>query len=338
MSEVSYWLPIAWFGVIGFGVLMYVVLDGFVLGLGILAPFAEDEDQIDLMMNTAAPIWDGNETWLVLGGAGLLAAFPAAYSLLLSALYLPVLLMLIALVFRGVAFEFRFKAHSSRAIWGWAFCAGSICAAFWQGVILGAVVEGMPIHDGKYLAGAFGWFSPFSMLTGVAVVCGYALLGSGWLILKTEGRVQDIARFLARPLVLVVIAFMGLVSAWLPFLESRVMARWFHDGNFLWLSPVPVLVLLNGLWLWRAVVATGRDARPFLLTLSFFVLGFVGLVLGVWPHILPPTMTIWQAASPPSSQRFVMVGLVLLLPIILGYTAWSYRVFRGKLQAGQGYH
>lgn len=338
MSEVSYWLPIAWFGVIGFGVLMYVVLDGFVLGLGILAPFAEDEDQIDLMMNTAAPIWDGNETWLVLGGAGLLAAFPAAYSLLLSALYLPVLLMLIALVFRGVAFEFRFKAHSSRAIWGWAFCTGSICAAFWQGVILGAVVEGMPIQDGKYLAGAFGWFSPFSMLTGVAVVCGYALLGSGWLILKTEGRVQDIARFLARPLVLVVIAFMGLVSAWLPFLESRVMARWFHDGNFLWLSPVPVLVLLNGLWLWRAVVATGRDARPFLLTLSFFVLGFVGLVLGIWPHILPPTMTIWQAASPPSSQRFVMVGLVLLLPIILGYTAWSYRVFRGKLQAGQGYH
>lgn len=149
---------------------------------------------------------------------------------------------------------------------------------------------------------------------------------------------QDIARFLARPLVLVVIAFMGLVSAWLPFLESRVMARWFHDGNFLWLSPVPVLVLLNGLWLWRAVVATRRDARPFLLTLSFFVLGFVGLVLGIWPHILPPTMTIWQAASPPSSQRFVMVGLVLLLPIILGYTAWSYRVFRGKLQAGQGYH
>ena len=336
--DMAYWLPIAWFAVICFGVLMYVVLDGFVLGLGVLAPFAEDEDQLDLMMNTAAPIWDGNETWLVLGGAGLLAAFPPAYSLLLSALYLPVLLMLVALVFRGVAFEFRFKAHRSRRIWGWAFAMGSICAAFWQGVILGAIVEGMPLQDGKYIGGLLSWFSPFSMLTGVAVVCGYALLGSAWLILKTEGRMQDIARFLARPLVLVVLAFMGLVSAWLPFLDSRIMARWFQDGNFWWLSPVPALVLANGAWLWRSVVARGRDFRPFALTLAFFGLGFAGLVLGIWPNILPPSLSIWDAASPPSSQGFVMVGLVALLPIILAYMAWSYRVFRGKIQAGVGYH
>jgi len=336
-------LPVVWFGVIGFGVLMYVLLDGFVLGLGILAPFAEDERQLDHMMNTAAPIWDGNETWLVLGGAGLLAAFPKAYAIVLSALYLPVLLMLVALIFRGVAFEFRFKAVRAKPFWGAAFALGSICTAFAQGVILGALVEGMPLAGGKYVGGhllgsALAWFSPFSMLTGVALVFGYALLGSGWLILKTEGRLQQVARTLARPLVLVVVAFMGLVSAWLPFLDSRIMARWFEGGHLWWLAPVPLLALANAWLLWRAALREGRDWAPFVLTLSFFALGFAGLVLGIWPNIVPPSLTIWEAASPPSSQGFVLAGLVVLLPAILGYTAWSYRVFRGKIAADAGYH
>jgi len=335
----EYWLPVAWFGVIGFGVLMYVVLDGFVLGLGILAPFAEDEHQLDHMMNTAAPIWDGNETWLVLGGVGLLAAFPKAYATVLSALYLPVLLMLIALVFRGVAFEFRFKAQRrGKPWWGAAFSLGSMFAAFAQGVILGALVEGMPLQEGKYVGGAFGWFSPFSMLTGVAVVFGYALLGSTWLILKTEGRLQAIARVLTRPLVLVVVAFMGLVSAWLPFLDSRIMARWFEGGNFWWLSPVPLLALVNAFLLWRAAMREGRDGMPFILALTFFALGFAGLVLGLWPNIVPPSMTIWEASAAPSSQMFVGAGLLVLLPAILGYTYWSYSVFRGKVAADAGYH
>jgi len=331
-------LPVIWFGVIGFGVLMYVVLDGFVLGLGILAPFAETEEQLDHMMNTAAPIWDGNETWLVLGGAGLLAAFPKAYAVVLSALYLPVLMMLIALVFRGVAFEFRFKAHRAKPAWGFAFALGSMVCAFAQGVVLGALVEGMPLQGGKYMAGVFGWFSPFSMLTGVAVLFGYALLGSTWLILKTEGRMQDIARGLTRPLVLVVVAFMGLVSAWLPFLDSRIMARWFEGANFLWLAPVPLLALVNAFALWRAAMRKERDAAPFVLTLCFFALGFIGLVLGIWPNIVPPGLTIWDAASPPSSQGFVLVGLIVLLPAILGYTYWSYSVFKGKVAADAGYH
>ena len=334
----AYWLPVAWFSVIGFGVLMYVLLDGFVLGLGILAPFAEDEAQLDHMMNTAAPIWDGNETWLVLGGAGLLAAFPKAYALILSALYLPVLLMLLALVFRGVAFEFRFKAKRGKPFWGAAFAMGSISAAFAQGVILGALVEGMPLQEGKYVGGAFGWFSPFSMLTGVAVLFGYALLGATWLILKTEGPLQQVARTLSRPLVLVVVAFMGLVSAWLPFLDSRIMARWFEGGHFWWLSPVPLLALLNAFLLWRAAMRRGRDAMPFVLALCFFVLGFAGLLLGIWPYLVPPALTIWEAASPPSSQVFVGVGLIVLLPAILGYTFWSYSVFRGKVEADAGYH
>lgn len=341
--DMAHWLPVAWFCVIGFGVLMYVLLDGFVLGLGVLAPFAEDSDQLDHMMNTAAPIWDGNETWLVLGGAGLLAAFPKAYALILSALYLPVLMMLIALVFRGVAFEFRFKAQRAKRLWGAAFALGSLCAAFWQGVILGAIVEGMPLKEGKYVAsgplgGMFDFFSPFSMLTGAAVVFGYALLGACWLILKTDGPLQKVARTLARPLMLVVVVFMALVSTWLPFLDSRIMARWFEGTNFLWLSPVPVLVLLNALALWAAVMQEGRDAKPFLLTLCFFVLGFAGLVLGIWPYIVPPSLTIWEAASPPSSQGFTMVGLVVMLPVILGYTVWSYRVFAGKVAADSGYH
>ncbi|MFL6588448.1 MAG: cytochrome d ubiquinol oxidase subunit II [Luteimonas sp.] len=331
-------LPVIWFSVIGFSVLMYVLLDGFVLGLGVLAPFAEDGEQLDHMMTTAAPIWDGNETWLVMGGVGLLAAFPRAYAIVLSALYLPVLLMLIALVFRGVAFEFRFKARRGKRFWGAAFAVGSLLTAFAQGVILGALVEGMPLEEGKYAGGVFDWFSPFSMLTGAAVVFGYALLGSGWLILKTEGRLQGMARTLTRPLVLVVVAFMGLVSAWLPFLDSEIMSRWFEGGNFWWLSPVPLLALVNAVWLWRAAMREGRDARPFLLTLSFFALGFAGLVLGMWPNIVPPSLSIWEAASPPSSQMFVLGGLVVLLPLILGYTAWSYRVFRGKVAADAGYH
>ena len=331
-------LPVVWFGVIGFGVLMYVLLDGFVLGLGVLAPFSEDEHQLDLMMNTAAPIWDGNETWLVLGGAGLLAAFPKAYAIVLSSLYLPILAMLMALVFRGVAFEFRFKAKRGKRFWGFMFGLGSLVCSFAQGVILGALMEGLPLEQGKYLGGAFGWFSPFAMLTGAAVVFGYALLGSTWLILKTEGPLQTVARTLTRPLVLVVVVFMGLVSTSLPFLDSRIMARWFEGGNFWWLSPVPALALVNAFLLWGAAMQKGRDAKPFLLVLSFFALGFAGLVLGIWPNIVPPSLSIWEAASPPSSQLFVLVGLVVLLPVVLGYTAWSYRVFRGKITADTHYH
>ncbi|RAN82682.1 cytochrome d ubiquinol oxidase subunit II [Bacillus sp. SRB_336] len=330
-------LPVVWFFIIGFAVMMYVLLDGFVLGLGILTPFADDEHQRDHMMNTAAPIWDGNETWLVLGGAGLMATFPRAYAVVLSSLYLPILLMLIALILRGVAFEFRFKAHTSRWVWGVAFNVGSLLTAFAQGVILGSLVEGIPLHPGKYVHGAFAWFSPFAMMTGVAVVFGYALLGATWLVLKTEGRLQRIAFDLTRPLMLVVIGFMLIVSAWLPFLDSALMARWFTGTNFLYLSPVPILTALNAALLWRAVLKD-REVQPFVLSLCFFALGFIGLVLGMWPNIVPPDMSIWDAASPPSSQGFVLVGAVFLIPAVLAYTVYSYRVFRGKVAADSGYH
>jgi cytochrome d ubiquinol oxidase subunit II len=330
-------LPVVWFAIIGFGILMYVLMDGFVLGIGILAPFAEDDRQLDNMMNTAAPIWDGNETWLVLGGAGLLAAFPKAYAIMLSGLYLPVLLMLIALVLRGVSFEFRFKAHTSKRLWGVCFAVGSIAAAFAQGLMLGAIVEGLPLSQDKYLGGPFDWFSPFSMLTATAVVFGYALLGSTWLILKTEGPLQQVAYTLTRPLVAVVVAFMGLVSTWLPFLNSQIMARWFDSGNFIWLSPIPLLALVNGVMLWRAVMRKA-DKTPFALAICFFALGFIGLAAGIWPNLLPPSLSIWDAAAPRSSQGFVLVGTLIMLPAVLGYTWWSYSVFRGKVAADSGYH
>lgn len=330
-------LPVVWFGIISFGIFMYVLMDGFVLGIGILAPFAEDEQQLDQMMNTAAPIWDGNETWLVLGGAGLLAAFPKAYAIILSGLYLPVLLMLIALVLRGVSFEFRFKAATSKHLWGICFAAGSIAAAFAQGLMLGAIVEGMPLQGGKYLGGPFSWFSPFSMLTGAALVFGYALLGSTWLVMKTDAGLQNTAFALTRPLVAVVVAFMALVSTWLPFLSSQIMSRWFDSGNFIWLSPVPLLALVNALWLWRAAMRRAERA-PFVLALAFFALGFIGLLIGIWPNLLPPDLSIWDAAAPPSSQGFVLVGALIMLPAVLGYTWWSYSVFRGKVTAGSGYH
>ena len=331
-------LPVVWYFIIGFAVLMYVLLDGFVLGIGILTLFADDGAQRDLMMQTAAPIWDGNETWLVMGGAGLMAAFPRAYAVVLSSLYLPVLFMLIALIFRGVAFEFRFKAERSRWVWGFAFSAGSIVCAFMQGLILGALVEGMPLAGGKYVHNpAFAWFSPFSMLTGTAVVFGYALLGATWLILKTEGRVQEIAFHLARPLMLAVIAFMGLVSAWLPFLDSSLMERWFSWPNVLYLSPVPVLTALNAAALWVAV-ARQREVAPFVWSLCFFGLGFAGLVAGMWPNIVPPSMTLWDAASPVQSQGFVLVGVIIMIPAVLAYTAYSYHVFRGKVTSATHYY
>lgn len=341
----SIWLPVAWLGVIGFAVLMYVLLDGFVLGLGILGPKAQDGDELDHMMNTAAPIWDGNETWLVLGGAGLMAAFPRAYAAVLSALYLPVLVMLLALVFRGVAFEFRFKGYGfAKRAWGAAFCLGSIVAAFAQGVILGALVQGLPLDNGYYAGGPFGWLSPFALLTGASLVVGYALLGAGWLILKTEGALHLRARQMARPLVLMVLLAMLAVSVSLPFLQSRLMARWFDGYNFLWLSPVPIVTLWVAWLLWRDAALphperrAAHDARPFIWTMALFVLGFAGLVLGMWPNIVPPSLTIWAAAAAPQSQAFVLWGLVFLLPLIVGYTAWSYRVFRGKVAVDAGYH
>ena len=334
---VEYGITFIWFAIIAFGIFMYVLMDGFVLGIGILFRFAPHEHDQDVMMNSVAPIWDANETWLVLGGAGLFAAFPLAYSVILPALYLPLIAMLIALVFRGVAFEFRFKAEKSRYLWNIAFNLGSMIATFAQGVALGAFVQGFEVVNRQYAGATFDWLTPFSLVTGVALMAGYALLGSTWLIMKTEGELQDWAYRLTVRLLIAVVAAIILISVWVPFLDTDIGNRWFSWPNIIFLSPVPILVGAMAVGLLRAV-----DQRetylPFILAMGLFLLGYAGLAISIWPNIIPPDISIWEAASPPESQIFLLVGVIFLIPIILGYTAYSYWVFRGKVKQDAGYH
>ena len=333
----EWYLPVIWAALIGAAVALYVILDGFDLGVGILFPFAKEERERDQMMNSVAPYWDGNETWLVLGGGGLWVAFPQAYAVIMPAFYLPVILMLLALVFRGVAFEFRWLANSSRKYWNFAFAAGSTLAAFCQGVILGGLVSGIRVENGVYAGGPFEFATPFALLCGLAVVAGYALLGATWLVMKTDGVVAARARTQAKWLLVGVMGFMAVVSLWTPVAFERIAARWFVLPNILWLWPVPLLTAVTALMLWRWL-DTGREVRPFLAAIFLFLLGYLGLVISSFPYIVPPSLTVWQTAAAPASQLFMLVGTVVLLPMVLGYTAFVYWLFRGKVRAGEGYH
>ena len=304
-----------------------------------LFPFFPDRHDRDVMMNTIAPVWDGNETWLVLGGAGLMAAFPVVYSAVLSALYLPIMLMLIGLILRGVAFEFRFKASDGRRhIWDKAFAGGSLLATAMQGVTLGAVLGGLELRDGVFVGGAFDWLTPFSLFTGLGLVAAYVLLGSTWLVMKTEGVLQQRLRGTARDCTVLMALAIAIVSVWTPLLHAGIAERWFHSRAFYWFLPVPLLVAGCLALLWRALGSRRRNGSPFTLALALVFLGYTGLVISLMPVILPPSLTIWQAAAPPSSQGFALVGALFILPIILGYTAWSYYVFRGKVRHGEAYH
>ena len=331
-------LSLIWAVIIIFGVMMYVVMDGFDLGIGILFPFVKDDTERDVMMNTVAPVWDGNETWLVLGGAGLFAAFPLAYSVVLSALYLPLMFMLIGLVFRGVAFEFRFKAKpAKRHLWDKAFIGGSIAATFFQGVALGAYIEGLTVVNRAYAGGSLDWLAPFPLFCGLGLIAAYALLGCTWLIMKTEGRLQQQMHDLARPLVLVLLGITGIVSVWTPLAHEAIAQRWFSLPNLFWFLPVPILVLVCTWALLRAV-ANNANHLPFVLTLVLIFLGYSGLGISLWPNVIPPAVSVWDAAAPPQSQGFALVGALFIIPFILVYTAWSYYVFRGKVTPDQGYH
>jgi cytochrome d ubiquinol oxidase subunit II len=331
-------LSVIWAVIILFSIMMYIIMDGFDLGLGILFPFFKDKEDRDIMMHTVAPVWDGNETWLVLGGAGLLAAFPLAYSVILSALYLPIILMLIGLIFRGVAFEFRFKAlDHERHFWDKAFIGGSVCATFFQGVTLGAYIQGIPVVDRAYAGGALDWLTWFSVFTGLGLVVAFALLGSTWLIIKTEGALQERAHKISGYLAWLLLATMIVISVWTPLMHEKIAARWFTLPNLFWFSPVPFLVGLFTFLLLRSV-KNRNNLKPFIFTLGLIFLGYSGLGISVWPNIIPPDISIWQAASPPQSQGFVLVGALFIIPIILVYTFWAYYVFRGKVNAGMGYH
>jgi len=331
-------LPLVWAVLILFSVMMYVIMDGFDLGIGLLFPFVPGEDDRDVMMNTIAPVWDGNETWLVLGGAGLLAAVPLAYSLVLTAFYLPIIVMLIGLIFRGVAFEFRLKStQGQRQLWNHAFAGGSTVATFFQGVTLGGFIQGLPLETATYGGSTLGWITPFALFTGCALVIAYSLLGATWLIMKTDGPLQARMRRIAGKLTSALLIVIAVISVWTPLANADISARWFSFPNLLWFSPVPILVVAAAAKLFRSL-RRDSDARPFLLTLALVFLAYGGLGISLWPHVVPPHLTIWDAAGPPQSLEFTLVGALAIIPMILMYNAWSYWVFRGKVRVGDEYH
>jgi cytochrome d ubiquinol oxidase subunit II len=328
-------LVLVWAFIIGFGIIMYVMMDGFDLGVGILFPFAPSEQDRDTMMNSVAPVWDGNETWLVLGGAGLLAAFPLVYSILLPALYIGVFLMLAGLIFRGVAFEFRFKAHRSRYLWNWAFAGGSTVAAFAQGVVVGSYIQGYETANRVYVGGPLDWLTPFTIMTGLGLIAGYALLGSTWLIMKTEGPLQKWAYKISLPLLVTVLAVFGIIGVWTPFVDDMVRSRWFDNLTVIWI--LPFLTLLFAFKIFRSV-RDRLEGMPFVATIGLFVTTYLGLIVSRWPYVVPPNYTLWDAASAYNSQMFLLIGLLVAVPFVLAYTAWTYWVFRGKVRAGEVYH
>jgi cytochrome d ubiquinol oxidase subunit II len=331
-----------WTAILGIGIFLYVLLDGFDLGVGILYGLVGDTGSRNLVMNAIAPVWDGNETWLILGGVGLLAAFPLAFAIIIPGVYFPVTLMLLGMIFRGVSFEFRFRDSENRGFWDHAFCAGSLVATLSQGIILGAFIQGFATDGVAFTGGSFDCFTPFSLLTGVALVLGYALLGSGWLILKTEGALQEFARRQGIRCLIGVLAAIAAISIWTPLADPGIAQRWFSRPNIFWLAPVPVLTALVALWSWRALHGTHAGGKgeggPFLAAVLLFLLSYLGIAISLWPMIVPRRLTLWQAASPESTQGFLLIGTLVLLPVILLYTAWSYWVFRGKVRGDAGYH
>ncbi len=332
-NELALDLPLVFALIVALSIALYVVLDGFDLGIGILFLLAPSDPERDTMMNSVAPVWDGNETWLVMGGTLLFAAFPVVYAAVLPAFYVPLMLMLFALVFRGVAFEFRFRATQSRFLWDWAFSAGSGIAALMQGMMLGAFIDGVPVRDGQFAGTTFSFFSTFALASGLGVVVGYALLGATWLIFKTEATTQDFARRLAPWSLAATLLFIGIVSIWTPFTHPFIRDRWFALPNFLFLWPVPFVTVVLAFGIWRAV-AGRRDYLPFLLSVGLFIIAFIGLGISLWPYAIPYGVTIWQAAGSRDTLMFLAVGTAIILPITLAYLGYAHWIFRGKVSTG----
>ena len=329
-----------WTVIIGVSVFMYVLLDGFDLGVGILFPLAPDHEARTTMMASVAPIWDGNETWLVMGGAGLLAAFPGAFAVIIPALYFPILLMLLGLIFRGVAFEFRHHSTTYRRWWDRAFTGGSIVATFFQGVVLGQFVLGFKVEGGEFVGTSWDWLHPFALATGLGLIAGYALLGATWLVMKTENDLQAWARRWSKRALIGTLTFIGMVSVFTPFVDPNVMQRWFSWPNLGFVAPVPIATAVVAWVLWRALHRETRAAeiQPFFAAMALFGFCYLGLAISLFPYIVPRALTLWQAAAPLKTQAFLLIGTLFILPIVFMYTGWSYWVFRGKVQSGPGYH
>lgn len=326
-----------WTLILGAAVIFYVLLDGFDLGVGILYGFAPDRKSRNLIMNSIAPVWDGNETWLILGGVGLLAAFPLAFAIIIPAVYFPIFIMLLALIFRGVAFEFHFRDTEHVTFWDRAFSIGSLIATFAQGVVLGAFIQGFAVEGRKFVGSSFDCFTWFSLFTGLALVFGYSLLGAGWLIIKTEGELQKRARRQARICFIAVLIAIAVVSLWTPLMDTDIRHRWFSWPNMAYLFPVPLITLAIVVFQWRSL-NNRSEVAPFVGAIGLFLMSFLGIAISLFPMIVPHHFTLWEAASSPDTQAFLLVGTLFLLPVILMYSAWSYWVFRGKVRADIGYH
>ena len=336
MNQIIDFVPV-WTLLLGMTVFFYVLLDGFDLGVGMLFGLAPDTGSRNTIMNTIAPIWDGNETWLVFGGLGLLAAFPLAFAIIIPAVYFPILVMLLALIFRGVAFEFRFRDAEHKTFWDHAFCYGSGIATFAQGLVLGTFIQGFQVSGRQFAGTSFDFLSPFALLTGVALLFGYALLGAGWLILKTEGNIQAAARRHGRVCLIGVLLSIAIVSIWTPLMSETIAARWFAWPNIVLLAPVPLATAAVAWVTWQAL-GSKAQATPFLGAIGLFMLSYLGIAISLYPMIVPHHFTLWDAASSLSTQAFLLVGTLVLLPVILMYTGWSYWVFRGKVRSDIGYH
>jgi cytochrome bd ubiquinol oxidase subunit II len=336
MTPILSLVPV-WTVILALAVFFYVALDGFDLGVGMLYNFAPDRRARDLLMNSIAPIWDGNETWLILGSLGLLAAFPLAFAIIIPAVYFPILLMLLALIFRGLAFEFRYRDAEHRTFWDHGFAYGSALAAFAQGVVLGAFIQGFHVEGRHFIGSSFDCFTLFSAFTGVALMFGYALLGAGWLVIKTDGELQDWARALGRRCLLGTVLAIAVVSLWTPFIDAHIAARWFSWPNIAVLAPVPLITAALIYYEWWSL-NRGSDYGPFMGALGLFVMSYAGIAISLWPMIVPGHYTLDEAAASESTQAFLLVGTLFLLPVILFYTGWSYWVFRGKVRADIGYH
>lgn len=331
-------LPLIFGIIIATAVFLYVFLDGFDLGIGIIFPFAPSDKCRDRMMNSIAPFWDGNETWLVMGGGGLFAAFPLAYAILMPAFYIPIIGMLLGLIMRGVAFEFRFKADKkAKYFWDYIFHFGSLAAAFFQGAILGAFVQGVEVDGRNFSGSPFDWANSFSIMTGIALIFGYALLGSTWLIMKTEDVTQKWSRQVASYVTKFVIIFMILVSLIMPFLNERIQDFWFSTPNIYYLCIMPLITTLLLILLIRDLKNNDRQYRPFLISIGLFLMGYIGMAISLYPWIIPFEYDIWQASASSKGLSLMFVGIVPLLPIILAYTGYCYWIFRGKTSDKHSY-
>jgi cytochrome d ubiquinol oxidase subunit II len=337
MSDVATMLPVILGLVLGLSIVMYVVLDGFDLGIGILFPFYRSEGERDQIMNSVAPFWDGNETWLVLGGVTLWAAFPKAFAVILPAVYLPVIVLLLALIFRGVAFEFRWVAKPHHRLWDISFAAGSTLASFAQGVILGSILQEIKVSGNQFAGGPLDWLTPFSLMCGVAVVIGYALLGATWIMMKTSGGVEHDARRMGKPLLAALLVCIVIVSVWTPLMIPRIAERWFSMPNIFFLSQIPLATLLMAGLCWYGM-RREHTILPFAAAVGLFLLSAFGLMISNVPYLIPPSMTLWQGAAHPGSQIFFLVGVSILLPMIILYTVLVFWLFRGSIKPGEGYH